>query len=103
MFFIIFKAAFREDMLHRDIEDLQKRYQVRTTSLAKVLSLPIFCSVLVRFSFCKFNLFFFIQASERRCEELITQVPDSTRPLLRQIEAMQVQHIINELLIYYKD
>lgn len=29
------------------------------------------------------------QASERRCEELVTQVPDSTRPLLRQIEAMQ--------------
>ncbi|KAJ6932608.1 golgin candidate 5-like [Populus alba x Populus x berolinensis] len=29
------------------------------------------------------------QASERRSEELITQVPDSTRPLLRQIEAMQ--------------
>ncbi|KAF9623033.1 hypothetical protein IFM89_036014, partial [Coptis chinensis] len=28
-------------------------------------------------------------ASERRCEELITQVPESTRPLLRQIEAMQ--------------
>lgn len=34
--------------------------------------------------------FVVIQASERRCEELITQVPDSTRPLLRQIEAMQV-------------
>ncbi|KAG5229185.1 golgin candidate [Salix suchowensis] len=49
------QAVFREDMLCRDIEDLQKRYQ----------------------------------ASERRCEELITQVPDSTRPLLRQIEAMQ--------------
>ncbi|XP_059641956.1 golgin candidate 5 [Cornus florida] len=49
------QAVFREDMLRRDIEDLQKRYQ----------------------------------ASERRCEELITQVPDSTRPLLRQIEAMQ--------------
>ncbi|XP_021892113.1 golgin candidate 5-like [Carica papaya] len=48
-------AVFREDMLHRDIEDLQKRYQ----------------------------------ASERRCEELVTQVPESTRPLLRQIEAMQ--------------
>ena len=32
-----------------------------------------------------------IQASERRCEELITQVPESTRPLLRQIEAMQVE------------
>ncbi|KAL3610640.1 hypothetical protein D5086_001660 [Populus alba] len=31
----------------------------------------------------------YYQASERRCEELITQVPDSTRPLLRQIEAMQ--------------
>ncbi|CAH1425506.1 unnamed protein product [Lactuca virosa] len=29
------------------------------------------------------------QASERRCEELITQVPESTRPLLRQIEVMQ--------------
>ncbi|XP_057732693.1 golgin candidate 5-like isoform X2 [Arachis stenosperma] len=29
------------------------------------------------------------QASERRCEELIMQVPESTRPLLRQIEAMQ--------------
>ncbi|KAG6388398.1 hypothetical protein SASPL_149823 [Salvia splendens] len=49
------QAVFREDMLRKDIEDLQKRYQ----------------------------------ASERRCEELITQVPDSTRPLLRQIEAMQ--------------
>ncbi|XP_022721438.1 golgin candidate 5-like isoform X2 [Durio zibethinus] len=49
------QAVFREDVLRRDIEDLQKRYQ----------------------------------ASERRCEELITQVPESTRPLLRQIEAMQ--------------
>ncbi|PIA64915.1 hypothetical protein AQUCO_00100406v1 [Aquilegia coerulea] len=49
------QAVFREDMLLRDIDDLQKRYQ----------------------------------ASERRCEELITQVPESTRPLLRQIEAMQ--------------
>ncbi|KAL3528747.1 hypothetical protein ACH5RR_008069 [Cinchona calisaya] len=29
------------------------------------------------------------QASERRCEELISQVPESTRPLLRQIEAIQ--------------
>ncbi|XP_057954885.1 golgin candidate 5 [Malania oleifera] len=49
------QAVFREDILHKDVEDLQKRYQ----------------------------------ASERRCEELITQVPESTRPLLRQIEAMQ--------------
>lgn len=49
------QAVFREDMLRRDVEDLQKRYQ----------------------------------ASERRCEELVTQVPESTRPLLRQIEAMQ--------------
>ncbi|KAK4374771.1 hypothetical protein RND71_005448 [Anisodus tanguticus] len=49
------QTVFREDMLRRDIEDLQKRYQ----------------------------------ASEHRCEELITQVPESTRPLLRQIEAMQ--------------
>ncbi|KAE9616161.1 putative TATA element modulatory factor 1 TATA binding, TATA element modulatory factor 1 DNA binding [Lupinus albus] len=49
------QAASKEDILRRDIEDLQKRYQ----------------------------------ASERRCEELVTQVPESTRPLLRQIEAMQ--------------
>ncbi|XP_057474128.1 golgin candidate 5-like [Actinidia eriantha] len=49
------QAVFREDMLRKDIEDLQKRYQ----------------------------------ASERRCEELVTQVPESTRPLLRQIEAIQ--------------
>ena len=31
------------------------------------------------------------QASEHRCEEVVTQLPESTRPLLRQIEAMQVQ------------
>lgn len=49
------QLVFREDMLRRDIEDLQKRYQ----------------------------------ESERRCEELISQVPESTRPLLRQIEAIQ--------------
>ncbi|XP_054783621.1 golgin candidate 5-like isoform X2 [Prosopis cineraria] len=49
------QAVFKEDMLRRDIEDLQKRYQ----------------------------------ESERRCEELIAQVPESTRPLLRQIEAIQ--------------
>ncbi|XP_008789324.2 golgin candidate 5 isoform X2 [Phoenix dactylifera] len=49
------QAAFREEMLRRDIDDLQKRYQ----------------------------------ASELRYNELITQVPESTRPLLRQIEAMQ--------------
>ncbi|PWA58863.1 hypothetical protein CTI12_AA395140 [Artemisia annua] len=30
-----------------------------------------------------------LSASERRCEELVTQVPESTRPLLRQIEAIQ--------------
>ena len=35
-----------------------------------------------------------VQASERRCEELVTQVPESTRPLLRQIEAMQVSHLL---------
>ncbi|KAL4583884.1 hypothetical protein LXL04_008469 [Taraxacum kok-saghyz] len=49
------QEVFREDMLRREIDDLQKRYQV----------------------------------SERRCEELVMQVPESTRPLLRQIEAMQ--------------
>ncbi|KAI3761564.1 hypothetical protein L1987_51984 [Smallanthus sonchifolius] len=49
------QAVYREDVLRKDIDDLQKRYQ----------------------------------ASERRCEELVLQVPESTRPLLRQIEAMQ--------------
>ncbi|XP_023738966.3 golgin candidate 5 [Lactuca sativa] len=49
------QEIYREDMLRREIDDLQKRYQ----------------------------------ASEHRCEELVMQVPESTRPLLRQIEAMQ--------------
>ncbi|GJU28944.1 golgin candidate 5 [Tanacetum coccineum] len=49
------QAVYREDMLRKDIEDLQRRYQ----------------------------------ESERKCEELVIQVPESTRPLLRQIEAMQ--------------
>ncbi|KAK6914874.1 TATA element modulatory factor 1 DNA binding [Dillenia turbinata] len=49
------QAAFREDRLRREIEDLQNRYR----------------------------------ESERRCEELVIQVPESTRPLLKQIEAMQ--------------
>ncbi|KAI3766630.1 hypothetical protein L2E82_16697 [Cichorium intybus] len=49
------QGVFKEDMLRRELDDLQKRYQ----------------------------------ASERRCEELVSQVPESTRPLLRQIEAMQ--------------
>lgn len=50
------EAAFMEERLKRDHDDLQKRYQ----------------------------------ASELRYNELVTQVPESTRPLLRQIEAMQV-------------
>ncbi|RLN27580.1 golgin candidate 5 [Panicum miliaceum] len=49
------EAAFREERIKRDYDDLQKRYQ----------------------------------ASELRYNELVTQVPESTRPLLRQIEAMQ--------------
>ncbi|KAH9605731.1 hypothetical protein KSS87_008918 [Heliosperma pusillum] len=49
------QGIVKEDMLRRDVEDLQKRYQ----------------------------------ESERRCEELVSQLPESTRPLLRQIEAMQ--------------
>nr|CAB3464473.1 unnamed protein product [Digitaria exilis] len=49
------EAAFREERLKRDYDELQKRYQ----------------------------------ASELRYNELVTQVPESTRPLLRQIEAMQ--------------
>ena len=44
-----------------------------------------------------FELFVYIelsgfQASELRYNELVTQVPESTRPLLRQIEAMQVEN-----------
>ncbi|XP_006654775.1 golgin candidate 5 [Oryza brachyantha] len=49
------EAAFREERLKSDYDDLQRRYQ----------------------------------ASELRYNELVTQVPESTRPLLRQIEAMQ--------------
>ncbi|THU73668.1 hypothetical protein C4D60_Mb04t25290 [Musa balbisiana] len=49
------QAVSREEILQRDIEDLQKRYQ----------------------------------ASELHYTELITQVPESTQPLMRQIEAMQ--------------
>ncbi|KAJ6792382.1 putative golgin candidate 5 isoform X1 [Iris pallida] len=49
------QAVFKEDMLRRDIDDIQMRYQ----------------------------------ASEMRYNELVTQVPDSTRPLLRQIESIQ--------------
>lgn len=49
------QAVAKEEMLRRDIDEIQKRYQ----------------------------------ASELQYNELITQVPDSTRPLLRQIEAMQ--------------
>ncbi|XP_042389461.1 golgin candidate 5-like [Zingiber officinale] len=49
------QAAFREEMLRRDMDDLQRRYH----------------------------------DSELRYTEMITQVPESTRPLLRQIEAMQ--------------
>lgn len=49
------QVVSKEEMLRRDIDEIQKRYQ----------------------------------ASELRYNELITQVPDSTRPLLRQIEAMQ--------------
>lgn len=49
------QAAFREDMLRRDLDDLQKR----------------------------------CQGAESRHEELMARMPDSTRPLLRQIQAMQ--------------
>jgi hypothetical protein len=56
------EAAFREERIKRDYDDLQKRYQ----------------------------------ASELRYNELVTQVPESTRPLLRQIEAMQETAALRE-------
>ncbi|CAI5944428.1 unnamed protein product [Closterium sp. NIES-65] len=49
------QAGFREQMLRRDLEDMEKR----------------------------------CQAAEARHEELVARIPESTRPLLRQIEAMQ--------------
>ncbi|MCO5603049.1 hypothetical protein L7F22_057192 [Adiantum nelumboides] len=49
------QAIFREDILRRDVEDLEKR----------------------------------CQSAEWRYEELVASVPESTRPLLRQIEAMR--------------
>jgi len=42
------------------------------------------------FSLSSLFYFLILQASELRYNELVTQVPESTRPLLRQIEAMQV-------------
>ncbi|XP_020687505.1 golgin candidate 5 isoform X1 [Dendrobium catenatum] len=56
------QAVAKEEMLLRDIDEIQKRFQ----------------------------------ASELRYNELITQVPDSTRPLLRQIEVMQETTAIRE-------
>ncbi|RVW60930.1 Golgin candidate 5 [Vitis vinifera] len=64
------QPVFREDRFRRDIEDLQNLFP---------WIFEIFSNMAI----------VAIQASERRCEELITQVPESTRPLLRQIEAMQ--------------
>eukprot|EP00250_Pteridium_aquilinum_P007166 c16947_g1_i1 orf=995-3871(-) len=49
------QAVSREDMLRRDVEELERR----------------------------------CQAAELRYEELVASVPESTRPLLRQIEAMR--------------
>ena len=45
VFFVYFQAVYKEDMLRRDIEDLQKRYQV--------LSL-FFCLYLLQISFSHF-------------------------------------------------
>ncbi|KAG6543726.1 hypothetical protein Mapa_014910 [Marchantia paleacea] len=49
------QAAYREDMLRRDLEDLERR----------------------------------CQAAEARYDELLANMPDSTRPLLRQIEGLE--------------
>ncbi|KAL5976866.1 hypothetical protein ACLOJK_021201 [Asimina triloba] len=79
------QAVFREDMLRRDIDDLQKRYQVCSVFSTYVCIWSCLVTAVVACDTDLANL----QASERRCEELISQVPESTRPLLRQIEAMQ--------------
>lgn len=54
--------------------------------VSHTLLLVVILDLRLVFTFCH------LQASELRYTELITQVPESTRPLLRQIEAMQVMY-----------
>ncbi|KAG5248657.1 golgin candidate [Salix suchowensis] len=71
------EAAERETMLVQELEELRQ-------TLSRKEQQAVFREEMLRR-----DMKIFKNASERRCEELITQVPDSTRPLLRQIEAMQ--------------
>ncbi|KAJ6389495.1 hypothetical protein OIU77_027759 [Salix suchowensis] len=74
------EAAERETMLVQELEELRQ-------TLSRKEQQAVFREEMLRRDIEDLQKRY--QASERRCEELITQVPDSTRPLLRQIEAMQ--------------
>ncbi|KAL0724485.1 hypothetical protein Bca4012_039084 [Brassica carinata] len=74
------EAGERESMLVQALEELRQ-------TLSKKEQQAVFREDMSRREFEDLQRRY--QASERRCEELITQVPESTRPLLRQIEAMQ--------------
>ncbi|XP_019085193.1 PREDICTED: golgin candidate 5 isoform X2 [Camelina sativa] len=74
------EAGERESMLVQALEELRQ-------TLSKKEQQAVFKEDMFRGEFEDLQRRY--QASERRCEELITQVPESTRPLLRQIEAMQ--------------
>ncbi|XP_024022475.1 golgin candidate 5 [Morus notabilis] len=74
------EAEERESMLVQALEDLRQ-------TLSRKEQQAVFREDMLRRDIEDLQKRY--QASERRCEELITQVPESTRPLLRQIEAMQ--------------
>ncbi|XP_062154659.1 golgin candidate 5 isoform X2 [Alnus glutinosa] len=74
------EAEERESMLVQALEELRQ-------TLSRKEQQAVFREDMFRRDFEDLQKRY--QASERRCEELITQVPESTRPLLRQIEAMQ--------------
>ncbi|KAJ9537484.1 hypothetical protein OSB04_030217 [Centaurea solstitialis] len=74
------EAAEREAMLVQTLEELRQ-------TLSRTEQQAVFREDMLRRDVEDLQKRY--QASERRCEELVTQVPESTRPLLRQIEAIQ--------------
>ncbi|XP_073295816.1 golgin candidate 5-like [Primulina huaijiensis] len=74
------EAEDRESMLVQTLEELRQ-------TLSRKEQQAVFREEMLRSDIEELQKRY--QASERRCEELITQVPESTRPLLRQIEAIQ--------------
>lgn len=81
------QAAFCEDMLRREVEDLERRCQVIPLPIPPLpLAYP---SLTPRLLLPHPPPRMWRQSAEARHEELVARMPDSTRPLLRQMEAMQ--------------